>query len=359
MRHRDKIKEVKEAAKILSSALAEKQFTAAACRARIRGKDYSLYLGHTAQENTGAVRREISENSLFDLASLTKILSTTTLLLVAESEQRLSFSDSVQKFLPDFPHKELTLLDLMEHKSGLPAHREFFKENLDLPQTLQAIGKEPLGDKKTVYSDLGFILLGAVIEKIYSGAIPQVFHEKILSKLKLENTGFVTLPHSPPSARLSGMLAEKGRFVATESCSWRQKVLQGEVHDDNCWALGGYAGHAGLFANANDTLTLLEHLWRQVRANPNTWPLPESLKTTPAGSFYRGMMVYPGLRAFADSGFPGALGHTGFTGTSAWAHQESDSFIVLLTNRVHPSRKDDRLIDTRLKFHQALWRELI
>ncbi len=366
MRHHDKIKTVKEAGKILSSALAERQFTAAACRARIRGKDYSLYLGHTAQENTGAMRRETGPESLFDLASLTKILCTTSLLLIAESEGRLFFKDPIQKYLPEFPHHDVDIMQLMEHRSGLPAHRDFFKRHLnkeaplgDLGAVLRWIGEERLGEKRTVYSDLGFILLGAALETIYSATLPQIFQEKILAKLHRENTGFVTLPQAPAAARMAGMLAEKQRFVATESCDWRQKVLQGEVHDDNCWALGGYAGHAGLFANADDTLRLLEHLWRQVRANPNTWPLPENLKTVPAGSLYRGMMVYPGLRPFPDGGFPGALGHTGFTGTSAWVHQESDSFIVLLTNRVHPSRKDDRLIDTRLKFHQALWRELI
>ncbi len=362
---RDKIESVKQALEILSNALAEKQFTAAAFRARIKGKEVSHYLGHTAQENTGAVRREVSKDSLFDLASLTKILSTVHLLLIAESEGRLFFKDSVTKYVPEFPHKDVDLMQLMEQRSGLVAHREFFKRVHageaplgDQKMVLRWIAEEKLGEKKFVYSDLNYILLGKVVEAVYGGTIPQIFREKITAKLKLEHTGFVTLPHAVAEAKLSGMLAEKQKFVATESCPWRQKVLQGEVHDDNCWVMGGYAGHAGLFSTADETLKLLESFWRQVRANPTTWPLPDNLKTLPAGSFYRGMMVYPGLRAFPNAGFPGALGHTGYTGTSAWVHPETDSFIVLLTNRVHPSRKDDRFIDTRLRFHQALWEEL-
>lgn len=345
----------------LEEALAQRQASGLAFLLRRPGETpLEWYLGTHAR----GPERAVDADSLFDLASLTKILATTSLLFAAESEGKFSWQDPVRKFFSDFPSADATILSLANHRSGLPAHVDFFRRYAPL-----ATGGPFLGDQrpllswiyeagvsgsKQVYSDLGFLLLGLLLESLYGKSLPELFHERVVSRLKLENSGFVTLPHAPAPARMFGLLAARERFVATEDCPWRKKILRGEVHDDNAWALGGYGGHAGLFATARDTLALWDHLRRQAAASP------DFLRTKPEGpgAFCYGFMTYPGLRPFPGPAFAGARGHTGFTGTSLWFDEGSGTVAILLTNRVHPSRADDRFIQTRLEFHKLLWDEL-
>lgn len=346
----------------LEKALAEKQASGVACLVRQAGniKD-EIYLGNHAHPNTGAEMREVAADSIWDCASVSKALSTVALLFIAESESKISFHDPVRKYFTEFPSSDTTLLDLMCHRSGLPAHIEYFRS--------YEKGETKLGDQKPllgwilsaglphvgtqVYSDLGFMLLGLLLESLYGKPLPEIFHEKVVSKLKLESTGYCTLAHAPAPARLYGLLAQTNRFVATEICPWR-KVLQGAVHDDNTWAFGGYAGHAGLFTTLREGERLFDHLWKQVSANP------EFLKRSPKppGVWNYGLSTWPGLRPFPGPYFEGALGHTGYTGTNVWYHEPSQTLCILFSNRVHPSRTDNRWIETRLEFHKLLWEEL-
>ncbi len=354
---------MKKAIALLENALAEKQASAIAFLLRRPGKkDVEHYLGSHAWPGLGCAERPVAEDSIFDLASVSKILSTVSLLLIAESEGKIAFTDPVQKYFTLFPRAETTLLDLMVHRSGLPAHIEFFRFFQE--------GRAQMGDQKPllswiceagfpnlgqqVYSDLGFMLLGLLLESLYGKNLPELFHERMVGRLKLESSGYVTLPHAPAPARMYGLLAEKSRFVATETCPWRKKTLQGEVHDDNCWSLGGYAGHAGLFSTLRESVVLFEHLWKQAKANPSFL----ARRIEAPGIFSYGFMTYPGLRPFPGPGFAGALGHTGYTGTSAWFHEPSGTMAILLSNRVHPARTDSRWIDTRLEFHKQVWAEL-
>lgn len=324
--------------------------------------DQEIYLGQHARPGTGALLGPVTENSLFDLASVSKIVSTVSLVFAAESEGKISFSDPVRKYFSTFPSADTTLLDLLAHRSGLPAHQEFFRRYIE--------GEAKFGDQKPLlswvvnaglpkpgeqlYSDLGFMTLGLLLESLYGKPLPEIFHERIVTRLKLERSGYVTLPTAPAPARMYGLLAETKSFVATETCPWRKKTLQGEVHDDNTWALGGYAGHAGIFSTARETAAMLDHLRRQAEASP------AFLQRKPAdpGVFSYGFMTYPGLRPHPGPAFAGAIGHTGYTGTSAWYHPPTKTSVVLLSNRVHPSRGDARWIDTRLEFHKILWEEL-
>lgn len=350
--------------KILKDAIASQQCSGIALYTKIRGQEEFSYLGETARRENEAVTAPITEDSLFDLASLTKILSTLTLFLVAESEQRLGFEDLVVKYFPRFPGKSATLRQILQHETGLVWHEKFYERYAagqakfgDTDALLSWICETKISEeKKPVYSDLGHMLLGLLLEKLYDKPLPQLFAEKISVKLKLQNTGFVTLPHAPAIARMNGLLAAKTRFVATEKCPWRGKLLQGEVHDDNAWALGGYAGHAGLFSTLTETKLVFEHLWKQIRANP-FYHLDKPDADGANEYFYRGLLRYPGLRAFPGDAFKGSFGFTGFVGTSAWHHPPTDTTAILLSNRVHPSRDDTRWIDTRLQFHKALWQE--
>lgn len=348
------------------SALNQQQASAIGALVRRPGAgDEEIYLGSHARPANGAIEAPVSESSLFDLASVSKIFSTVSLIFAAESEGKIAFTDPVQKYFSLFPSSRTTLLDLLTHRSGLPAHLEFFRRYDAFEGGTTRLGdQKPLlswiceagisEPGKQVYSDLGFILLGLLLESVYGKSLPEIFYERIVTRLKLENSGYVTLPHAPAPARMFGLLAQAPRFVATETCPWRNKTLQGEVHDDNCWAFGGYAGHAGLFSTLRESATLFEHLLRQAKA------CPDFLKRAPEapGIFSYGFMTYPGLRPFPGPAFEGAIGHTGYTGTSAWFHEPSGTLVLLFSNRVHPARSDSRWIDTRLEFHKILWDEL-
>ena len=349
----------------LENAVTEQQTSAVGFLLRRPStKDVEWYLGSTGRKEQGAASGPVQENSIFDLASVSKLLGTTSLLFTAESEGKISFADKVQKYFP-FPSGETTLLDLMAHKSGLPAHIEYFRYFNAFEE-----GKARLGDQsqlaswivesglpnlgKQVYSDLGFMLLGLILEKVYGKTLPEIFHERISSRLKLESTGYCTLPHAAAGAKMFGLLAPRERFVATEICPWRKKTLQGEVHDDNCWALGGYAGHAGLFSTPREAATLLEHVWKKAQASPDFL----QREAPGPGVFSFGFSTYPGLRPFPGNAFHPSYGHTGYTGTSVWLHPSSGTMSILFSNRVHPARTDDRWIQTRLEFHKILWEEL-
>jgi len=353
---------LKRSRALLEKVLAEKQASGIACLVRRKGKVVAeWYLGSHGYPETGAEVRPVAADSIWDCASVTKALSTVCLLFSAESEGKISFQDPVRKYFTGFPSSETVLLDLMCHRSGLPAHIEFFRS--------YEKGETKLGDQKPlldwilkaglphigtqVYSDLGFMLLGLLLESLHGKPLPEIFHERIVSRLKLESTGYCTLPHAPAPARLYGLLAPKSRFVATELCPWR-KLLQGGVHDDNAWAFGGYAGHAGLFTTIREGEKLFDHLWKQLNASP------DFVKRTPKppGIWQYGLSTYPGLRPFPGPAFAGANGHTGYTGGNVWYHEATDTLSILFSNRVHPSRADSRFIDTRLEYHKILWEEL-
>ncbi len=355
----------------LETAIAEKQASGAACLVRRKGKiEAEWYFGTHGYPETGAEVRPVAQDSIWDCASVSKALATVCLLFSAESESKFNFDDRVQKFFSGFPSSETTLLDLMCHRSGLPAHIEFFRAYETANGSAQsAEGKVKLGDQKPlldwilkaglpnggtqVYSDLGFMLLGMLLESVHGKPLPEIFHERVVSRLKLESSGYVTLPHAPAPSRLYGLLAPKPRFVATELCPWRG-LLQGGVHDDNCWAFGGYAGHAGLFTTLREAEKLFDHLWRQLNASPDFRSSPPK----PPGIWNYGLSTWPGLRPFPGPYFEGAQGHTGYTGTNVWYQEKNDLLVILFSNRVHPKRTDSRWIDTRLEFHKILWEEL-
>ena len=216
-----------QARAFLEKALSEKQMSGVALLVRRAGKiEDEIYLGTHGYPETGAESRPVAADSIWDCASVSKALGTVAMLFIAESEGKISFQDPVRKYFSGFPSAETVLLDLMCHRSGLPAHIEFFRA--------YEKGEQKLGDQKPllgwilaaglphvgtqVYSDLGFMLLGMLLESLYGKPLPEIFHEKVVAKLKLESTGYRTLPHAPAPARMYGLLAPPSRFVATEVC---------------------------------------------------------------------------------------------------------------------------------------------
>lgn len=282
-------------------------------------------------------------HTIYDLASLTKVVATTTLAMFAVQEGRLDLDAPVPRYLPEFRGREkerVTIRHLLTHSSGLPADRPLWRLSPDPDSALRLVNATPLDTlpgSRTVYSDLGAIVLGEVLERVYGSRLDRLAARRIFRPLGMGSTGFRPAP---------GLRA---RIAATEyDSAWRKRMVRGEVHDEKAAWLGGVAGHAGLFGSAVDLLAFGEWLLRNRAAEGGR--LPPVLR-----EFTRRQNLVPGSsRALGwDTPSPGSsaghrldpasFGHTGFTGTSIWIDPTRDLVIVLLTNRVHPTRNNPNL----------------
>jgi serine-type D-Ala-D-Ala carboxypeptidase len=310
-------------------------------------------------------------NTFFDLASLTKPLATTTLILDMVQRGNISLSDQIQKYIPDNLDSrigKISIRHLLEHSSGLVAWRPYYEElaaafggkYIATANGRNAIRKIVVAEKLTkppgrqaVYSDLGFILLDWVIELIESKPVDLLFRRRIAQRLGLEDLFFVDLKNSRKA-----QAAQKGKiFAATERCPWRGRTLNGEVHDDNTYAMGGVSGQAGLFGTAravhglasiwldsylgrSDVFDrdLVRRFWQ--RSNVNGSERALGFDTPASGSSQAG-------RHFGRR----SVGHTGFTGTSLWIDPQREIVVVLLTNRVHPKRSNETIKLFRPRLH--------
>lgn len=321
-------------------------------------------------------------DTIFDIASLTKAICTTTLTMQLVAENKLQLNDPIKKYLPEVSNnsiKEITFRHLLSHSSGLPAWQPYYqmvpKDDIGKPEgkeeILTAIFNEPLSYEpghRSLYSDLGFILLGLIIERITRKRLNELFNEKIAKPLGLENTFFVPLNLSTKAPkRLSTA------FAPTEDCPWRHKILQGEVHDQNCYAMGGVAGHAGLFSTTTD-------IEKFVKAFKNNF-IPKEIidKFLPFGSnltevnstWYLGWdrpshlvnpLVPASPRTIGQSGIhfsEKSFGHLGYTGCSLWIDLKQDFWVCLLTNRIHPSTTNEKIRQFRPMLHNMIYEEVI
>ena len=321
-------------------------------------------------------RLPMTRSTLFDLASLTKPLATTSAILLLVHEGAIDLDDPVAKHLPHFAARDkegVTLRHLLTHSSGLKPWRAFHEvliekerktgetwlgnpasRDLIIDRVLRsALVHEP--GKAVVYGDLDFIVLGALVEALSHQPLDVFCRERIFEPLGLQDTFFV-----PLGGEATLPDAMKRRFAATENCPWRERILWGEVHDPNAWCMGGVAGHAGLFSSAEDVMrfarTLLD-VWhgrsqalpqavlrgfteRQELPPDSDWALGWDTPTPGASSSGR----YFGARS---------IGHLGFTGTSLWIDLEREVVIVMLTNRIHQVAKRSRF-ELRPRVHDLI-----
>jgi len=313
----------------------------------------------------------LAEKTCFDLASLTKPLATTLAILALVEDGSLALGERLPQLLarkvPD-EKAVITLGQLLGHSSGLIGHRPFFREIAKVEKgarseaMLEALLAEPLvaePGKKAVYSDLGFLLLGWIVERRSGMRLDAFVHERIYQPLGLEYSLFFRPLEEPPPP-------EK-KFAATEACPWRDRVMYGEVSDENTYVLGGVAGQAGLFGDLESVVHLVSHLldcWQGRARHPafsnealrffltRDASIPGSTRTlgfdTPsandssAGKFFH----------------PTSIGHLGFTGTSFWIDPTRDLAIVLLSNRVHPDRANEKIKKFRPFFHNGVMESL-
>lgn len=278
-------------------------------------------------------------DAFYDLASLTKVLFTLREILRAAEEGLLDLDDPLKRHLPEAawmqPEPNLgskTLRELLTHTAGLPAWAPLYTWGEG--ERLKArVLQEPWPFLEPVYSDLGYILLGLVLERVQG---------RSLSEFSLP-AGLSWKP-------------DPSRTAPTERCPWRGRILRGEVHDENAYALGGAAGHAGLFGTADGVLDQLEAILKQ------TWLSPAALsEMTRPHTEERALgwsRRHPGWSG-GSLASPGAIGHTGFTGTGAWVDPERGVGWVLLTNRVHPTRhRENALIWLRPRVGNAILAEV-
>lgn len=316
----------------------------------------------------------VGPHTHFDLASLTKVVCTTTALMRLCARGELSLAEPLGKHLREAPSDKrgLTLGQLCAHVSGLVPHRPYFERLASLSNArrfdearqrlVQLCLNEPLAAPPGTchaYSDLGFILLGAVLERHTGERLDRVFTRLVAKPLGLRSTFFIDRagPRGRAEATRAGAATE---FAATERCPWRQKVLSGEVHDDNAYTAGGICGHAGLFGTASDLGRFGAELcaaWREQSTFLSKSLLTQFLRADPfqlGGAHAYGFDVSHPPGSQAGDGFPGAVGHLGFTGTSLWIDLPRQLSIVLLTNRVHPSRDNQQIREFRPMLHDAL-----
>jgi len=310
----------------------------------------------------------MNENVFFDLASLSKPLATTLAVLCLVKEKKILMDEPLSSLLQKKTEKEITLRDLLGHASGLPPHREYYKELVRYPHAARKdimtewILKEELQFKpgsQTLYSDLGYILLGRIVEIQSRQSLDRFVADKVMKPLGLEYTIF----YIPLNDKRNQELTKDRLFVATEKCPWRHKVLCGEVHDDNCHALGGVAGHAGLFGDVGSVLrltTFILDMWLGDAVHPNI--NNEDLHGCMARQKIDGSNTWGlGFDTPSEKGSSGgrylsatSAGHLGFTGTSFWIDREKKLVIVLLTNRVHPRRDNEVIKGFRPLFHDTV-----
>jgi beta-N-acetylhexosaminidase len=309
----------------------------------------------------------VTLDTMYDMASVTKVVVTTTAVMTLVEQGRLNLDTPVIRYLPDWAaaaksdpnptwRRRVTVRNLMLHDSGLPPHRDFFLQAKGYDAVLSLVLAEPLiyePGTQVEYSDLGMIMVGEIVQRLTGQRLDEFAKEHIFSPLGMTHSLF-----NPPRSL-------RPQIAPTEfDATFRKKLVWGEVHDENAWAMGGVAGHAGLFSTAGDiarfaqmllnggiyahhrlldrdtieTFTTAKKIGNSERAIGWDVPVPPSS----AGQYYSAK----------------SFGHTGFTGTSIWIDPVRDLFVILLTNRVNPTRANEKIRQVRPALHNAVFEGL-
>ena len=300
-----------------------------------------------------ADRSRPSATTIWDLASLTKVIGTTSAMIQLVGSGRVALDSPVVRYLPAWTAPgadRITVRHLLSHSSGMPAWRALYKEAStpeEAEQQLFATSPDTVPGVRYVYSDLGFILLGKLVERVSGERLAQYDSAHVFSPLGMIDTRYL-----PPAALLP-------RIAPTEQDPWRQKKVRGEVHDENAVRLGGVSGHAGLFSTGQDLArfarTYLRHgtldgvrVFDSATVSTFTRMADSTISRralgweTPTGGNSAGTRLTPL-----------SFGHTGFTGTSLWMDPVRGVFVLLLTNRVNPTRENRKIGGVRTALADA------
>lgn len=315
---------------------------------------YKSSYGHA--ENMDGMIRPMTIDTIFDLASLTKVVATLPSMLMLIDRGQIRLHDPVAKFIPSFSIKSksgVTIQHLLTHSSGLPSHREYFAYCHSREEIINMVNHEKLEiapNKKVVYSDLGFILLGEIVQIVTDTTLDDYAREQIFEPIGMKDTMY------HPPEELWTRIAATEKFQITG-------VKVGVVHDENAYKMGGVSGHAGLFAPLED-LILYVQMWLQPKASV----LSEAVKNVAMKCHTTHLSGRRGLGwSYRGDSYDHAgdlwpettVGHTGFTGTSLTMDPNSKLWTVLLTNEVHYGREKRIMRDIRGRVHNLIGAALV
>lgn len=278
----------------------------------------------------------MTADTVFDLASLTKVVATLPAVLKLIDSRAIKLEDSVQKFIPSFTDTTVTIQHLLTHTSGLPPSKDYHKTNFTFEQIIDDIStmeKDSASSAQVVYSDLGFILLKKIVEEIAKEEFSSYLQKELLNPLQMNETSFN--PNFP-----------KYRYAATEFSTIINDYKCGEVHDENAYYMGGISGHAGLFSTVDDLNNFAQMIenngffnGKQLLKEETILNSKKKLTTDLAENRGLGWLLQgDGYTPCGDLFSAESYGHTGFTGTSIWFDPHESLYVILLTNRVHLGR---------------------
>jgi CubicO group peptidase (beta-lactamase class C family) len=354
---------------LFQEAVSEKIFPGAALGIRqLSGNKRKIFIktyGKRSYEEN--ISDPVLESTFYDLASLTKPLATTMSILCLMREGKINLEDKVSNILPEMVSEEkkaITIQDLLSHSSGLPAYRPFFYELAKIEENkkrkknlLKLIDQAELvyqTGEKSIYSDLGFMLLGMIVEKRSRKSLSAFTLEKIYKPLAVQENIFFAAKRRKKKMDV---------YAPTEFCPWRKKILVGQVSDENCYILGGVSGHAGIFGNIEGVMKMcgfLLDVWKNKEKMENISSKQLQFFLTRRQEIKNSTWAL-GFDTPAQEGSSGgkylspkSVGHLGFTGTSFWIDPDRELVMVLLSNRVHPSRENGKIKIFRPLFHNTV-----
>jgi CubicO group peptidase (beta-lactamase class C family) len=347
----DQEKVFKEAFSILDKGIEQRAFPGASVAITNQGAlvAHQGFGRYTYEKKARAVDAE----SIFDVASLTKVVATTPMAMLLQQRGQLDVDSYVIGTLPEFAvgddrRDQITFRMLLAHSSGLPAWVPLYKKAKNKASMLQAAAEVPIATdpgSRAEYSDVGFMLLGEALEQL-SGSPLDSFCVDVFKRLEMNSTRFTPEKKSKPQIVPSA----KGQEI-------RNRVIQGEVHDENAFMMDGVAGHAGLFSTAGDLARFAHCLLRGGAPlwKPETVELFTRREETPPGTSRALGWDTPSKPSQSGQFFyPGSYGHLGYTGTSLWIDPERELSVTLLTNRTWPDSKNQAIKELRPRFHDAV-----
>ena len=314
--------------------------------------------------------RPMTIDTVFDLASLTKPLATSVAVMLLVQKGKLDLDQSLGSVIPNFSgtNKEyVTVRQLLSHTSGLPDYRPYYQHLSEIePSGRKGPLRTLLLNEKLIhkpgqaslYSDLGFMILEWLVEVVAQRPLNRFVEEFVYRPLRLSHLFFVPLHGEISRSDLS--------YAATEDCHWRRQIMEGRVHDENAYALGGVAGHAGLFGTAQDIYGLLKELLNTYNGGSSSGLFDRDMVRTfferqsDLGNWALGFDTPTKPHSSSGQYFSDqSVGHLGFTGTSFWMDLEKDVIVILLTNRIHPARANESIKTFRPLLHDAVMEAIL
>ena len=341
---------------LLETELEKGSFPGAALS--VVSKNEVLYRTHLGSAQLQPEQRKMKSDTIFGLASLTKVIVTTSSIMKLVEMGRINIYDYIKEYFPELPadKDEITIFHLLTHSSGYQAIVKLWDQGMNYQQKIKYLLDLPLENEVgelVNYSDPNFILLGELVQRVSGMSLQEFSQQYFFSPLGMDNTSYKPL---------TNLEAAADDIAAAEYCSWRNKMIVGEVHDENAYSLGEISGHAGLFSNNKDLSKFVMMLLNNGSYQDQTVFSPLTIvsmrqnwtadlnQNRALGWDLRNNFRSSGGILFSDQ----AYGHTGFTGTSIWIDPVLELGVVFLTNRVHPTRDNVDIISLRPRLHNLI-----